>query len=92
MRRFQGHSDWVMSVAVTGDGQTAISASKDTSLVLWRVEPYPGGLLRWTQNFRYAPELSCEQREVYRVLPYCDAEGVAPTRTPFPTLAPTSAP
>src|SRR5512134_2513569 len=38
IHRFQGHTDWVQSVAFSPDGQTALSASSDHTLILWDVE------------------------------------------------------
>jgi WD40 repeat protein len=38
LRRFEGHSDWVMSVAVLPDGRRALSASDDWTLRLWEIE------------------------------------------------------
>jgi WD40 repeat protein len=37
IRRFQGHSDWVQSVAFSPDGQTVLSGSADATLILWDV-------------------------------------------------------
>src|SRR6516225_2648486 len=37
MRTLQGHSDWVTCVAVSPDGERAISASLDGNLILWNV-------------------------------------------------------
>jgi WD40 repeat protein len=37
-RRFTGHDNWVLSVAFSPDGRTALSGSADKSLILWDVE------------------------------------------------------
>ena len=34
----EGHSDSVLSVAISGDGQMIVSGSRDTTLKLWDVE------------------------------------------------------
>lgn len=37
-RTYEGHDDWVQSVAVAPDGSTFVSASDDESVILWDVE------------------------------------------------------
>jgi len=37
IRRFEGHTDWVTSLAFSPDGQTVLSGSADRSVVLWNV-------------------------------------------------------
>jgi hypothetical protein len=89
LRRFEAHTNWVYGIALSRDGLRVLSASRDATLILWRIQPYPGGVVAWAQNNRYAPELTCEQRIIYRIQPACDVAGVFPTRTPYPTLPPT---
>jgi len=35
IRRFEGHTDWVRSVAFSPDGQTILSGSADNTLIWW---------------------------------------------------------
>jgi len=86
LRRFLGHSSAVLSVVFSPQGNMALSGSGDTSVALWDIEPYPGGLVFWTEQNRFVPDLTCDQREIYRVEPACDDAGVFPTRTPLPPL------
>ena len=37
LRTFEGHSGWVMSVALSGDGRQALSGSSDKTMKLWDV-------------------------------------------------------
>jgi len=37
-RTLAGHSDWVRAVAITPDGQRAVSASEDRTLKVWNLE------------------------------------------------------
>ena len=38
IRTFEGHSDWVRAVALSGDGTRALSGSIDRTVKLWDVE------------------------------------------------------
>jgi WD40 repeat protein len=40
-------------------------------------------LVQWTYANRYVPELDCATRVAFNVGPFCDQDGVFPTRTPF---------
>jgi len=35
LRTFQGHTDWVMGVAVSGNGKHVLTGSGDKTAVLW---------------------------------------------------------
>jgi WD40 repeat protein len=54
------------------DGRTVFVGFRGESPELWRIDDMLDELLEWTQENRYIPELTCEQRELYRVLPLCD--------------------
>lgn len=84
LRRFVGHVHYVYDVVFSLDGKSVLSGSTDWTLNLWDVTPYPGGLMTWVQIHRYAPELTCEQRQIY-LLPACDDNSAFPTRTPVVT-------
>src|SRR5690606_15289705 len=92
LHTFEGHTRTVSDITFSPDGQTALSGSWDHTLMLWRVWESPNSLLHWVVNNRYVPELTCEQRVLYGVDVQCDENGVFPTRTPFPTLTPSSTP
>jgi WD40 repeat protein len=49
----------------------------------WRIDSRQE-LLAWTLENRYVRELTCEERTLYRVEPYCDDGDTYPTRTPLP--------
>jgi WD40 repeat protein len=48
LRVLEGHSDYVLGVAVTADGKRAVSASADTTLKVWNLET--GRLLHTLEN------------------------------------------
>lgn len=66
LRRFVG-GPW--GSAFTHDGQHILVNNKGR-IELWRIDT-TDELLSWTRTNRYIPELTCEQRELYRLEPLC---------------------
>jgi WD40 repeat protein len=89
--RYDGHQGGVRSVAFSPDNHTFISASEDTTLREWRVDSFDEVIL-WAYDNRYIPELSCEQRQFYRIGTQCNAADIFVTRTPYLTPAPSAIP
>ncbi|MEO8607109.1 MAG: TIR domain-containing protein [Chloroflexota bacterium] len=85
--RYDGHQGGVRSVAFSPDNHTIISGSEDTTLGEWRIDSFDEVVL-WAYANRYIPELSCEQREFYRLGTQCNTQGVFATRTPYLTAVP----
>ena len=78
LRRFSVHAELVPALAFSPDGQTAFSVSFDGALIEWQIADLPlEELIDWTYANRYVRELTCEEREQYRVEPLCDAGAVA---------------
>jgi hypothetical protein len=50
-----------------------LAGYRDGTLEMWRIDSTLDELLSWTENNRYVPELTCEQRELYSVEPLCEA-------------------
>jgi WD40 repeat protein/DNA-binding CsgD family transcriptional regulator len=72
IRRYRG--GFMNSPKFTPDGRHAIAGYLDGRLELWRIDSTLQELLTWTQNNRYIPELTCEQRELYQIEPLCETE------------------
>jgi WD40 repeat protein len=72
IRRYGG--GFVVSPHFTPDGRHAVVGYQDGAVELWRIDSTLDELLTWTRNNRYVPELTCEQRELYRVEPLCELE------------------
>ena len=87
LRTFRGHIGPVVSVALSPVGGMALSGSIDTSLMSWRIDTLPQ-LVTWTYANRSVRELTCTEREVFRVRPFCGDAQAYPTSTPYPTLTP----
>jgi WD40 repeat protein len=77
LRRFVGHSAAVRDVVLSADGRTALSGSVDTAVRLWRLDSLDE-LIAWTNANRYVTELTCDQRELYRLEPRCDESSPSP--------------
>lgn len=71
--RLEGHSDAVNAVAFSPDGRFALSGSADRTTRLWQVSATLDELIAWTQANRYVRDLTCVEREQYRVEPLCPA-------------------
>jgi WD40 repeat protein len=73
LRRFRGHTELVTELVFSPDGQTAFSVSLDGALIEWRISALPlNEMIDWTYANRYVRELTCEEREKYRVEPLCE--------------------
>lgn len=60
-----------------------VSAQAGTfDMITWRNDSLDE-LLSWTFANHVVEELTCEQREIYNVTPFCDVQGAFPTRTPY---------
>jgi WD40 repeat protein len=83
LRRFRAHMGWAVDVAFSPDGQTAFSVGFDGALIQWQITDLPlDELTEWTRANRYVRDLTCEEREQYRVEPLCDIEGGVPATAP----------
>ncbi len=70
----------VWTIAYTPDGTGVLSGSEDATVRLWDATPLSlDELLQWTRANRYVAELTCRQREQFRIEPLCDAEGNLPS-------------
>ena len=72
IRRYK--DGFITSPIFTPDGNNAVVGFRDGTVELWRIDATLEELLTWTQNNRYITELTCEQRELYRVEPLCEPE------------------
>jgi WD40 repeat protein len=78
------------SASFSADGHSILVGLQDGSVQLWRIDSLDE-MLTWLPSNRYVPDLDCRQRQLYRLTPACDANGVFPTHTPFPTTSPPGA-
>ncbi len=90
--QFEGHDGAVHRAIFSPDGSRVVSASADSTVIVWQVDHHLDELTAWTYANRYVRDLTCAERELYRVEPICSEAGVYPTRTPYPTAVPTNTP
>ena len=91
LQTFFGHEAPVQQVIFGLDGRTAISVSSEIEdgVLKWNIRN-TSDTIDWVRQNRYLVDLTCTQRDQYKVEPVCD-NGVVPevsTSTPFPTLTP----
>ncbi len=72
--RYDEHSDWVSQVAFIPNSDFAVSSGQDKTLRIWRVGLEPQAMLTWARENRYLRELTCGERDQFRVEPYCETE------------------
>lgn len=71
MQLFQEHNNWINEVQFAPDDSFAISAGQDPAGRIWRINRDSVSLVSFAEENRYIRDLSCDEREVYRLSP-CD--------------------
>ena len=69
----------VFNTALKPDGRSAVVAFSDGGVALWRIDASLEELVAWARANRYVPELTCEQRALYRLEPLCAENPATPT-------------
>jgi len=69
---FEGHIQRVTDVDFTPDGQRIVSVSQDRTVIVWRLPHDVDALQDWALSNRFVRTLSCFERELYRVEPFCE--------------------
>lgn len=67
LNRFDQHSDWVQEIVFSPDESFAVSAGQDLILRRWRIRRTADDLIAWARDNRYIRELSCAERESFRL-------------------------
>jgi WD40 repeat protein len=65
---------FVMKPVFNADGRQALIGFHDGAVELWRIDATQEQLLEWIKANRYIPELTCNQRDLYRIEPSCESE------------------
>lgn len=80
-----GYENRQILAATFSDDGNIISFDNIGDLTYWQFVPNDGDWLSWTMANRFVPEISCELREQYLIEPPCNAAGIVPANTPYPT-------
>ncbi len=73
LRRYEGHDVGVRSVAFSPDRTMVLSGAGDRTMRLWRLDFSLQDLETWARENRYIREFTCDERERYRIPPYCES-------------------
>lgn len=69
IRRYGG--GFVFSPHFSADGRYALVGHRDGAVEMWHIDATIEELITWTQDNRFIPDLTCEQREFYGIEPLC---------------------
>lgn len=72
--RYNGHQDWISEMQFTSDGNTVIVADQKNIMIMWQVPRNTDVIREWGVENRYIRDLTCAEREQYRIEPLCDIE------------------
>jgi WD40 repeat protein len=94
LRRFSSEDGTIpRTVDFNDDGRTVLTGMDDSTLREWRVLTDRSDLIAWTLLNRHVREATCRERQLFDIVPLCDAEGNSPVpREPFPLPSATPAP
>ncbi|GAB5490914.1 MAG: hypothetical protein Phog2KO_11290 [Phototrophicaceae bacterium] len=67
LQLFNEHNDWVQEVVFSFDDSFAVSAGQDPAVRIWRINRDAQSLEIFAQENRYIRELTCSERDVYRL-------------------------
>lgn len=76
----------IQTAVISTDAQIVLTALRDGRMRLWRLYPTLDSLLAWTFSNRYVRDLTCSERDSFR-LPPCDETGAIPLRSSQPLLS-----
>ena len=68
------HTDWIQEVVFSPDETFAVSGGQDDTARIWRVDRTASELVEFAQDIRFIRDLSCAEREVYRLEPCATTE------------------
>jgi WD40 repeat protein len=70
-RRYTGFDGIAVQSRFTLDGHSVLVGFSNGKMEEWRIDTLDE-LIAWTRANRYIPQLTCDQRELYRLEPLCD--------------------
>ena len=67
LNRFEDHTDWIQEVVLSPDESFAVSAGQDNTVRRWRIKRTADEVIEWARSNRYIRELTCAERQSYRL-------------------------
>ena len=74
LHRFDQHTNWVQEVVITSDDEFIVSGAQDRTARIWRVDTTAEEYADYAQDIRYIRELTCDERDIYRVATCADTD------------------
>jgi len=79
LRTFSEHSAYVNEVTLSPDGQLAYTSANDGTVIVRPIAEFSvDEMLAHIAENRVLRDFTCPEREQYRILPLCDANGLVP--------------
>ncbi len=72
INRYTGHAATIWDLALSADGRTLVSSSSDGEIRRWRIDQDLDQLRDWLVDNRYLRDLTCTERAMYHMQPYCE--------------------
>lgn len=70
LRHFGGHANWVRAIDYSPTEDVFATGDNDGVIMLWQ-QASMEEMVEWARENRYVRDLTCEERETYRVSPLC---------------------
>ena len=67
LNRYNEHTGWVLEAVLSPDEEFIVTASEDLTVRRWHVARTADDLIDWARQNRYIRELSCAERQSYRL-------------------------
>lgn len=67
LNRFEQHTDWIQEIVLAAGEGFGVSAGQDYTLRRWVIKRTADDLIEWARQNRYIRDLSCAERQSYRL-------------------------
>jgi WD40 repeat protein/serine/threonine protein kinase len=71
LRHFRGNTNWVRAIDYSPVADVFVTGDSDGSIILWDMQTMDA-MIDWAQQNRYVRKLTCEERELFNIEPYCE--------------------
>jgi WD40 repeat protein len=71
LRHFRGNTNWVRAIDYSPVADVFVTGDSDGSIILWDMQTIDA-MIAWVKQNRHVRELTCEERELFDIEPYCE--------------------